>query len=186
MSLNHTSEFSDLTESQYTALGKLVVEWANIEFLLGVILGRLLVTPDFHARTFTDSMSAAKIQDAISEALEIHQKRYRYKLISKKTIDQLIKINKEIITLRANRNKIAHFCWSRDSNDSIWGTNFSGGMPSAKKENKDHKHFSVAELQIINKQAFELVDELERIIESLPKFEEDKLLIALSLKSSEN
>jgi len=47
MPLNHTSQYSDLTEEQYAALGKAVVEWANIEELFGAIIGRLLATPDF-------------------------------------------------------------------------------------------------------------------------------------------
>ena len=40
--LNHHSEYSELTEAQYAAIGRAVVEWANVEFLLGVLLSRLL------------------------------------------------------------------------------------------------------------------------------------------------
>ena len=44
MPLNHTSKFAELTEAQYAALGRAVVEWANVEYLLGVLLSRLLVS----------------------------------------------------------------------------------------------------------------------------------------------
>ena len=47
--LNH-SKYSDLTAAQYEALGKLFVEWSNIEFMLGLILSRLLFTPEFLGR----------------------------------------------------------------------------------------------------------------------------------------
>lgn len=75
MPLNHTSEYSQLTNAQYAELGKAVVEWANVEYLLGVLLSRLLGTPEFLARTYTASISAVRLQDAIAEAVEIHRIR---------------------------------------------------------------------------------------------------------------
>ena len=182
MSLNHTSEFSDLTESQYAALGKVVVEWANMEFLLGVLLGRLLVTPDFHARTFVNSISAAKIQSAIDEALQIQEKRYKCKIIEKEIVDDLTKINKEITALRASRNKVAHFCWCRSDDDLIWGTRFGSGIPSPQKEKKNSNYFSVSELKALHQSTYKLVDDLEKIIQKLPKFKESNLLAALAIK----
>lgn len=76
MPLNHTSQYSELTQAQYAALGKAVVEWVNVEFLLGVLLSRLLATPEFLSRTYTDSISAVRLQGAIAEAVEIHRVRY--------------------------------------------------------------------------------------------------------------
>ena len=81
MPLNHTSKFAELTDQQYMALGKAVVEWANIEHLLSILLGRLLATPDYLARTFTDPLAAFRLQEAISEAVEIHRVRYRARVI---------------------------------------------------------------------------------------------------------
>jgi hypothetical protein len=82
MPLNHTSIYSELTDRHFMAIGKLAVECSNIEFLLGVLLSRLLITPEFLGRTYTDNLSVAKIQDAITNALDIHQYRYRCKIIS--------------------------------------------------------------------------------------------------------
>jgi len=36
MPINHGSKYSELTEAQSGLIGRLVVEWSNIEFLLGV------------------------------------------------------------------------------------------------------------------------------------------------------
>ena len=80
MPLNHSSEFSELTDQQYMVLGKAVVEWANIEQLLSILLGRLLATPDFLARTFTDPLAAFRLQEAIKEAVEIHREPYGEKV----------------------------------------------------------------------------------------------------------
>jgi hypothetical protein len=65
MSLNHATQSSQLTDEHFKAIGKLVVEWANIEFTLRSTLTRLLLTPDFLGRTYTDQMSAARVQEAM-------------------------------------------------------------------------------------------------------------------------
>lgn len=115
MPLNHLSRYSDLTDAQYTALGKAVVEWANVEHLLGVLLGRLLATPEFLARTYTDALSAVRLQDAIVEAVEIHRVRYRNRLIPEQLLIEIAQINSKVTAVRSARNKIAHFCWMRSS-----------------------------------------------------------------------
>ncbi len=175
MPLNHTSQYAELTDEHFKAIGKIVVEWANIEFLLGVLLSRLLVTPEFLARSYTDHMSAVKLQEAIKEGVEIHRQRYRCKLISETELLQIAKINERLTTLRATRNKFAHFCWTRSSDDQIFGTNLSGGVPDGKKHKKSYVTYTVAELAKFHQEAYELVDALSKLVQSLPEMEEDGL-----------
>jgi hypothetical protein len=52
MPLNHTSEYAELTNEQFALIGRLVIEWSNIEFLLGVLLSRLLFMPEFVGRVW--------------------------------------------------------------------------------------------------------------------------------------
>lgn len=80
--LNHT-KYTDLTSEQYEFLGRAFIEWSNIEFLLGVLLSRLLFTSEFLGRTYSDEMSAAKLESAIKNALEIHRSRYHGLVVSK-------------------------------------------------------------------------------------------------------
>jgi len=176
MPLNHASQCSDLTEEQYAALGKAVVEWANIEELLGVIIGRLLATPDFLARTFSDSISAVRSQAILTEAIEIHRTRYQYRIVQKNILDELNTTNEKITALRAKRNKIAHFCWMRSNDNELWGTNFSGGMPSPKKERSRQATFTLDELAVLHRESYAIVDKLLSILDTLPKISEDGLL----------
>jgi hypothetical protein len=67
MPLNHVSTFSDLTDEQYSAIGRVVVEWSNVEYLLSVVPSRLLRTPEYLGRTYTAGLAAVRIQTAISE-----------------------------------------------------------------------------------------------------------------------
>jgi chromosome condensin MukBEF MukE localization factor len=84
--LNHSSKFSQLTDQHLQAIGKIVVEWSNIEYLFGVLLCRLLLTNEFLGRGFTNQMSAFQILAAIEDALDIHEKRYSNSIVDKKTV----------------------------------------------------------------------------------------------------
>lgn len=175
MPLNHTSQYSELTNEHFQAIGKLTVEWSNIEFLLGVLLSRLLVTPEFLARTYTDHMSGAKRQEAIKEASEIHRYRYGYKLLSEEQIKQILDINGQITQLRSTRNKFAHFCWSRSNDGEIFGTSLSGGIPEGRKYRKSFVSYTVAELADFHQKAYAMVEVLSELIQSLPEMEEEGL-----------
>lgn len=175
MPLNHSSQYAELTDKHFKSIGRLTVEWSNIEFLLGVLLSRLLVTPEFLARTYTDQISGAKRQEAINEACKIHSYRYGCKLISEEQIKEILDVNNKITPLRATRNKFAHFCWSRSNDEEIFGTNFSGGVPVGSKYKKSFVSFTVAELDELHKKAYAIVDVLSDIIRDLPELEEEGL-----------
>ncbi|HET7832165.1 MAG TPA: hypothetical protein VFK88_04290 [Gallionella sp.] len=176
MPLNHTSQYAQLTEEQYAALGKVVVEWANIEELLGAISGRLLATPDFLARSFTDSISAVRIQTILTQAIEIHQVRYQCMRVHEAILNELTVLNEKVNTLRAKRNKIAHFCWLRSNDEELWGTNFPGGIPSPKSERTHHATFTANELAELHRESYAVVDQLLSIYQALPEINEGALL----------
>lgn len=175
MPLNHSSQYAELTSKHFQAIGKLTVEWSNIEFLLGVLLSRLLITPEFLARTYTDQISGAKRQEAINEACKLHSYRYNYQLISEELIQKILDANNKITPLRAARNKFAHFCWSRSTDEEIFGTNFSGGVPGGNKYKKSFVSFTVSELDELHKKAYAIVDVLSDITQKLPAMEEEGL-----------
>jgi len=174
--LNHSSEFSELTDQQYMVLGKAVVEWANIEQLLSILLGRLLATPDFLARTFTDPLAAFRLQEAIKEAVEIHRVRYGERVVDGALLDEIVQINESVTFLRGIRNKIAHFCWYRQSDESLFGTSFAGGIPTPKSERKSSAVITLSELTDFHQKAFALVEQLIVLTEKLPKVDEELFL----------
>src|SRR5271156_6227788 len=145
MSLKFTTPSSQLTDDHFKAIGKLVAEWANIEFLLQKTLTQLLLTPVFLGRSYTDRMSAAKVQETIEEALALHEGRFGCAIIPRETIEEIAKINSRITKLRSTRNQFAHFCWSRWDDEHMFGMNFSGGLPDTKKHKKSHLKIKVSE-----------------------------------------
>jgi hypothetical protein len=176
MPLNHTSQYAELTDEQFKLIGKIVVEWSNIEFLQKVILSRLLFTPDYLSRTYTDIISAAKIQDAIREAVELNLSRYACKIIREEILYEITQINDKISQARANRNKFAHFCWSRSSDYEIFGTNFSAGLPHSKKQKKGWLKINTSDIEKLYKESYCLVTSLSNIVEKLPEVKEEDLL----------
>ncbi len=171
----HSSKYAELTDEQFSLIGRIAVEWSNIEFLLGVLLSRLLFTPEFLGRVYADEMTASKTQSAICKALEIHQHRYNFQIISENTIKEISTLNKQIEKVRGVRNKFAHFCWFRSNDNEIFGTGFSGFLPSNKNHRKDCITLTLDELRKHHEEAYKLVEGLSNVIEKLSAIDEDTL-----------
>lgn len=178
--LSHASQYSAPTEEQYGAIGRAAVGWANVELLLGTMLTRLLATPEFLGRTYTGSISAVRLQEAISEAAAIHAFRYGHRLITREIVQDVREVNDRVTTLRALRNKLAHFCWMRSNDEELFGTSSPGGVPSDKKERRENAILTKSELEKINTDSHALVEALMGIIKCLPEVTEKSLLTASS------
>lgn len=176
MPLNHTSKYSELTDEQFALIGRLVIEWSNIEFLLGVLLSRLLFTTEFLGLVYSDEMSAIRIQSAIKKALDIHRYRYGSRVIPAETIGEIMQLNEEIEKFRGLRNRFSHFCWCRSNDEEIFGSGLSGFVPPSRRLDKDSMKVSVSELKEVYQNAYQLVERLSAVIERLPGEDEDESL----------
>jgi hypothetical protein len=170
--LNH-SKYSDLTAAQFEGLGKLFVEWSNMEFLLGLLLSRLLFTPEFLGRTYSDEMNAARLESAINNALDIHKVRYHHAVVSEEQIAIIRGLLKDVSRCRTLRNKFAHFLWMRSSDDEIVGHKMSGKLP-AKKKDRDSLQITLAELTKAHAASYSLVEKLSKIVLEIPSVAEKR------------
>lgn len=175
MPLNHSSQYAQLTPKQFEAIGRLVIEWSNIEVLLGAILSRLLFVPEFLGRTYTDEINAARLETAIKNALEIHSRRYGDRIISKDEGVQIKNLLKRVSKFRTLRNKFAHFCWSRSTDDEIFGTRLSGKLPTPEREKSESVTISLRDLDTAYAEAYSIVEEALAIIKTLPNTEEERI-----------
>lgn len=167
--LNHTSEYADLTPQQFEVIGKIVVEWSNIEFLLKSLLIRLLCTPDFLGRVFTDEIMAARLQNAIDKAVKIHRHRYGHRFLSDEDLAEIVQLNADATRIRSKRNRFSHYCWCRSSDDKIFGTGFSGHVPPSKQVDNDSIVISVNELEDLYAEAHSIVDKLTGALLKIPR-----------------
>ncbi|MGM0430773.1 MAG: hypothetical protein ACQEQ2_10815 [Pseudomonadota bacterium] len=176
--LNH-GKYSDLTAEQYELLGRNFIEWSNVEFLLGVLLSRLLFTPEFLGRTYSDEMSGVKLENAVKNALDIHRHRYEARIVSEQLSSEIGALVREAAVHRAFRNKLAHYLWMRSNDQEIFGSRMSGKLPKANGKN-DSMKVSIYELREKYQSARDLVAKLKRIvIDALPKIEEKQNLTSL-------
>ena len=179
MPLNHTSQYAELTDNQFLLIGKLAVEFSSIEFLLSVVLSRLLITPSFLSRTYTERMNVSALTEKIKNALDIHDRRYSNTIIPKDLCELIKNQLSEIEKVRLIRNKFAHYCWCRHSDEEIFGTGFLGKQAKFDKHNKHNEDaivISNIEIENLYKTSYKIVGELDKIIEALPELLEDNEL----------
>lgn len=177
---NHSYR-SELTSAQHEGLGKLFVEWSNLEFLLGLLLSRLLFTPEFLGRTYSDGMNAASLETAIKNALEIHEHRYRHAVVSEEQVNRIRKLIIDVAKCRALRNKFAHFLWLRVSDDEIAGYKMSG-KPATKKQENEKLRLSLEDIEKNYRESYSLVEKLQELVFELPEVDEKKILARFSDK----
>jgi hypothetical protein len=175
--LNHSSKFSELRDEQFLIIGKIVIEFSNMEFLLGVVASRLLIIPECLGRSYSDKLNASALQDIILNALDIHYRRYQCKFISSNQIDDIKSIVHRITKIRALRNSFAHYCWNRNTDSEIFGTKLSGTIPSKSNPNKDCKIITNSILNQTYYEAYSIVEHLTKLIQELPEMEDDKEII---------
>jgi hypothetical protein len=83
--------------------------------------------------------------------------------------------------LRGMRNRFSHFCWTRSTDEAIFGTGFSGYLPSDKRHQGDVRTLSVSEIRAAHKKAWDFVDDLSMLILAIPETSEDDALRAKGL-----
>lgn len=172
MPLNHASTNADLTPRQFEVVGRLIVEWSNVEHLIGSILGRLLRTPDFLARVYADELMAVRSQAALDKAIAIHKERYGSRFVSEKILDEISELNTEIEKIRAKRNRLSHFCWCRSNDQTIFGSALSGHVPTSKQFAKNSMVLSLHELEQMYTHSFSTVKRLIDLLGKLPEIPE--------------
>ncbi len=180
MPLNHSSKYAELTPRQFEVIGRLIVEWSNIEFLVGVLLSRLLFTPEFLGRVYTDELMASRLQSALHKALSIHKHRYGNRVVSENLAGEIAVLNADIEQIRAKRNKFSHFCWCRWSDEQIFGSGLSAHVPPSKQVDKDSMVVTVEDLEELYQKSYSVVDRLSAVVEKLPSISEEKNLSSAS------
>jgi hypothetical protein len=174
MTINHSSKFSDLTDDQYKLIGKVIVEFSNLDFLLGTLLSRMLIMPEFLGRTYNDLLMANKLIEGIENAIDIHKERYGFRFIDQNGIQEIQELLVQIKGIKSTRNKFAHYCWSRWDDSKIFGSKLSGKLPKFNNPNADSMTITNNDLEKEYLKAYNAAEKLSSIITTLPELEENK------------
>ena len=169
MTLNHSSKYSELTEQHFSAIGKIVVEWSNIESCLGTILSRLSFSPDLIGSIISNELNAVKLHNSVVKAIDVQRDLYENHFIPEETLKEIENALMRMNAIRVKRNKLSHFLWCRSSDSHIFGFNPIGILASNPKIHKAFQSFSVDDLVSLHHTAYGLVEDLIKIIEKLPR-----------------
>jgi hypothetical protein len=170
--LSHASKYSELTDAQFSALGRVLVESSNIEHLLERIIARLLRASDYPTLAVTSQLGYYQRLKALNILIDTHRRRYHSKLINETTLDKLSDLIKQVDQFRIDRNRCAHYLWCRDTDEKVFGIKFTGKHGDFQKPNQDCVTFTVTELNSIATQMHAIVNDLITIFEGLPEREE--------------
>jgi hypothetical protein len=178
MTLNHLNRYTELTDGQFQLIGKIIIEYSNIDFNMDVIFCRLLMITDMSGRYVTNRMNTSSVIDQIKNVLKLHKYRYQNKIVNENMSSSIEELLKHINDNRNYRNKFAHFCWSRQSDETIFGIGLNGIVNYDKNgEIKDDALvLSLTELNEIYTSTYDLVNESSTIIENLPEIKEETIV----------
>lgn len=169
MPLNHTGAFADLTEVQYAAIGRVMVESSNLEHLVERLLIRLVRSPDFLGLTLTNPIGSVRRLDALKTLIDVHRRRYRCHFVESTVLDELQNAAKDVDKFRIDRNKFAHYCWCRESDDKVFGVKFTGKQPVLKSPAKDCIVLTLSDLNEIVSEMRALAGRLQTMLNRLPQ-----------------
>lgn len=170
--LSHTSKYSELTDTQFAALGRVLIESSNIEYLLQIVIARLLRAPDYPTLAVTNQLGYSQRLNALKILIDTHRRRYHGKLINVPILDKLSALIGQIDRFRIDRNQCAHYLWFRDTDKKVFGIKFTGKHGNPKKPNQDSITFTVAELNLMGTKMHIIVDDLIAILKNLPEKQE--------------
>ena len=182
MPFNHTSKSSKLTDKQFELIGKLLLEFSNLDYIIGILLNRLLITPEYLGLTYNDQLTVMNKITALENAIELHRHRYDYRIIPEPILNDLTELVQKVKGIKTLRNKFAHNLWSRWSDEKIFGTKLTGKLVNYKKPNRDSITITNTELNKHYEQAYELVEKASDLLDVIPKFEENIELIKKTIK----
>jgi hypothetical protein len=170
--LNHGSKYSELPDHQYALIGKVIVEFSNIDLMLDILLTRLLLSPDFLGRSYTDQLSVPKTIEAIKQALDVHRQRYNNNFISEEKAGDIRLMLTKVKEVQTIRNKFAHRAITRSGNN-IALVRFSGKPPNDRGETSDFETINEESLNNLYKNAYKIVDTLRAIVETIVEVKEE-------------
>lgn len=167
--LNHASAFADLTEAQYAAIGRVMVESSNLEHLVERLLIRLARTPDFLGLTLTNPIGSVRRLDALKTLVDVHRRRYSCHFVESEVLDELQDAARNVDKFRIDRNKFAHYCWCRESDEKVFGIKFTGKQPTLQSPTKDSIVLTLADLNAMATEMRALVRRLQTVLDGLPQ-----------------
>lgn len=163
------------TSAQAELIGRIVSDWAIVDFTLAQIATRLALSPSFPARSLTDRLHGSAIELAIRNLLDMHGERYRTAIIPTALITRIRSVGKSAARLRKDRNIFAHAIGLRMSDDELAMADLRGWGTA-----KDEPALSLQKMRELHLKISALTTDLEALLSAIPEVDEAMLVKVLA------
>jgi hypothetical protein len=164
------TEYARPTPTQYALLGEAVVDWSIIDLLVESLLARLARAPDFPMLAVTKRLGADARNAALQALAEMHEQRYGGQVLPAQAVAKVALIRKRLEALKPFRNRVAHWIWMRQTDDTLFGTPMVGRVP--KRGRDDGVVMTNAELRAHLDELPPLAELIEVVLKDLPEVDE--------------
>lgn len=157
----------NLTEEQYSAIGKIIIAYNNIELMLRYAYGWLIFDVD-------DGLAVTEIMRPSTENLCAGIRYLLLKRCNQLAVDDFDIVVQKIESVKQQRNTLAHsFVLNSKNGDDVFLKIQKNGSPKKKESLKDFlktTSYDISELQKIVEETGETVQETIRFVKKLQEF----------------
>ena len=166
--------FSRPTKGQHEILGRIATSFSVLERILGMMLARLSLAPDYPTMALTKDLSLDNQLKAVKILLDLHGQRYAEKIMTKALRDEMASIPSKIATLKDERNVAIHTVWLKTigaAGESVRALAHKP-MSSAKSSANPPAEKTNTELNDLADRIQKLADDLFVLVQMLPAVDE--------------
>jgi hypothetical protein len=173
-------EYERPDDEQLRAIGKVAATWAVLERMLGLIVTRLALAPEFPGMALTKDLGLDYQIKAAKALITLHKNRYRCEIIGSDWLVVISNMLRRFISLRQERNIVVHTVWYRfgDKLSSLP----SRPMTSTGLEENPRPERTVGQLQKLAADIQELADAMFVAVQHLPEVDERQHAKSLALR----
>jgi hypothetical protein len=108
-----------LTDRQAAAIGRVAVLWAEAEWAMQRLIGRLAQVPSLLGYILTDKIGPDNRIGAIRSLINVHKVKYQSKLIDEDLLTEIADYMTSIGNLKDDRNFVVHSVWAYASDTHL-------------------------------------------------------------------
>jgi hypothetical protein len=162
-------------DAQLLAIGKVCATWAVLERIVGMLISRLCMAPEYPTLAILRELSANNQIKALRILIPLHKERYARMMTNEDFIIDLMKMPARLQTLKDKRNEIAHTVWHKWNETEMLAmrsrpVTYSVAAAEPAEKNKT----SIESMNSLSEEIQEVADRLFLMVQLLPAVNEQQ------------
>jgi len=159
------------SDEQLTAIGRITTTWSVLERILGILLARLALAPEYPAMALTKDLGLDNQIKAVKTLLSLHADRYEQNIVNEDLEGIITNMLSKFAKLKERRNVLSHGIWFRmgDNLSSLRSRPITARVASTQSPLAD---WTVPEMENLAWDIQELADAMFVVTQLLPAVDE--------------